>query len=275
MDENRRRQNEGPQYSGSASRYGSGSDQARGRGYDNVEQFRGSQGPMNPVPSAGRGVSGSASYGYYPDATATTFSTSLPPNSMQYQPDYAPDQRQQQHQQHHPQSSYGGYNSNMLYGVGQTAPQAGVYDASPQYQQQQRQPAAMQIMPDVATSYYPSDHSGTPNAAIHPVLQHPSVPDAATSYQPTLPAYASGMHMAPLDQSPITQLEPPENVAPGNATEAIPEAYAIYQNTIKRIFYNIQENKLAEAAVSLLQVSDWLLSNVSRLGMLEVPLQID
>ena len=58
----------------------------------------------------------------------------------------------------------------------------------------------------------------------------------------------------------------------GTAQQPEPEipgmevAYSSYQAALKEVFQNIINNQLATAAVSLLEISEWLLGHVSDLG---------
>lgn len=62
---------------------------------------------------------------------------------------------------------------------------------------------------------------------------------------------------------------PPEimdDQQPEYAPGSLEEAYDRYHTALKEIFHNIRSGLLTEASQSLLQVSDWLLSNVGDLG---------
>lgn len=48
------------------------------------------------------------------------------------------------------------------------------------------------------------------------------------------------------------------------------EAYASYQRTLKDVVRNIRCGALEAASGQLLQISDWLLSNVESLGMISI-----
>lgn len=51
------------------------------------------------------------------------------------------------------------------------------------------------------------------------------------------------------------------------ATSGLDEAYASYQTALKEIFQNVTNGILQAASESLLNVSDWLLSHVTELGL--------
>jgi hypothetical protein len=184
-----------------------------------IDRYRAAP-PMTTPPSAGRGIGGpSSGYSYYIETTST-FPTALPANTMHHQPEYGPDQRSQ---------SFSSYSLSMMYNFNQQGPQSAVYEAAQHFQQ--RQPAAMQLLPEVAGSYYAGEPSNPPAAPI-----------------------TNGM-----TQGPAEFME--EQVRAG-----MDEAYNSYLNALKEIFQNIRNGMLVEASSSLIEVSNWLLSHVTELG---------
>lgn len=155
----------------------------------------------------------------------------------------------------------------MMYGVSQQASQTAVYDQATQYP---RQPAAMQMLSDVASPYYAGDSA---NAPVAPVLQHQASTSSTTVYQQSpadrnqlLQGYAGGMGgMGNMAAAAPEALEEAE----GYEATSLDQAYTTYQNALKEIFQNIRNNMLVEASASLLEVSDWLLSHVGDLGEFE------
>jgi len=181
---------------------------------------------------------------------------------MQYQPSYAQDQRQQQ--------NFAAYNPDLMYNVTQQAPPTNVYDSNAQFQA--RQPAAMQMLSDVAAPYFPNDPTSTPGP---PALQHHQSSSSSTVYQqhqqspgdrgPLLQqSYAGNMAMGGMPQGAPEIMEEDEFQAQGPGMEA---AYTAYQTALKEIFQNIINCRLGEASQSLLEVSEWLLGHVGNLGM--------
>lgn len=248
---NRRRQNEAPvpQYSSSNPRYPA--EQAQGRAYGSTPSDRYRPSPVSTpqqTSAARAGIGGtSAAYGYYPEA-APSYTTPIPTNTMQYQAEYAQDQRQQ--------PGYTAYNPNLMYGVNQQAQQNTVYDTAQQFQT--RQAAPMQMLSEAAAPYYAGEPSSASGA---PVLQHQGSSTPSNAYQPALQGYSGNINIAAMD------------AAPGHTDDAeaggLDEAYTAYQDALKQIFYSIQDSRLIEASTSVLDVSDWLLSNVSRLGIIQ------
>jgi hypothetical protein len=256
MDDNsrRRRQNE-PPYSGPDPRF---SADTQGRGFSGSSSERYRPAPLTTSPSAARGAAGATAYpGYYQEQT-TSFPAPLPSNTMQYQSGYAQDQRQQQ--------GFAGYNPDLMYNVSQQGPQNTVYDSTPQFQA--RQPAAMQMLSDVAAPYFPNESASAPGP---PGLQHHA--SSGSSYQQHQPS--------PGDRAPLLQQSYPGAMGlgiPQPAAEIMEEedfqaqgpgmeaAYTAYQTALKEIFQNIINGRLTDASQSLLEVSEWLLGHVGDLG---------
>jgi hypothetical protein len=264
MDDNtrRRRQNE-PPYPGPDPRFNADQSQSRG-GFAGSSSERYRPSPITTSPTTGRGTGGGATAysGYYQEPTSA-FPGTLPPNTMQYQPSYAQDQRQQQ--------NFATYNPDLMYNVTQQAPTTNVYDSNAQFQT--RQPAAMQMLSDVAAPYFPNESTSTPGP---PALQHHQSSSSSTVYQqhqqspgdrgPILQqSYASNMAMGGMPQGAPEIMEEDEFQAQGPGMEA---AYTAYQTALKEIFQNIINCRLGEASQSLLEVSEWLLGHVGDLGML-------
>jgi len=255
MDDNsrKRRQNDPSQYSSSDPRYSQ--DHGLGRSYatSSTDRYRPAP-PMTTPPSAGRGIGGpSSGYGYFTE-TPSTFPTALPANTMHYQPEYGPDQRNQ---------SFTSYSPSMMYNVNQQGPQSAVYDAAQHFQQ--RQPAALQMLPEVAGPYYGGEPS---NAPVAPILQHQQSSSSSTTFQSPpdrnqlLQGYSGNMAgMSGMTQGPAEFIEDEEQTRAG-----MDEAYNSYLNALKGIFQNITNGMLVEASASLIEVSNWLLSRVTELG---------
>ncbi|KAK9775574.1 hypothetical protein AB5N19_04690 [Seiridium cardinale] len=268
MDENarRRRQNEQPINPASNPRYPVHDPDAQRRSYGASagasDRYR--PAPLSTPPSAARGMGGTAAYsGYYQEPPAA-FSTAMPQNTMPYQSEYGQDTRQT------PQG-FGAYNAPMMYNVPQTGAQNAVYDTSQQFPS--RQPAAMQtLMPaDVAAPYFPAEPT---NSAAAPALQGQAGSSGTSAVYQQSPAdqramlqsYPSGM----ASMSGISQTSAPDQPMEEQeytASAEMGEAYEQYQSALREIFTNIRNGVLVTASESLLNVSDWLLSKVSELGL--------
>jgi hypothetical protein len=257
MDDNsrRRRQNE-PPYSGSDPRFNA---DTQGRGFSSSSSERYRPAPLTTSPSAARGAGGATAYpGYYQDQ-ASSFPAPLPSNPMQYQPGYAQDQRQQQ--------SFTNYNPDLMYNVAQQGPQNTVYDSTPQFQA--RQPAAMQMLSDVAAPYFPNEPTSAPGP---PGLHHHASSGSSYQQHQASPAdrapllqqgYSGAMGIGGMPQPAPEIMEDEDFQAQGPGMEA---AYTAYQTALKEIFQNIINGRLTDASSSLLEVSEWLLGHVGDLG---------
>jgi hypothetical protein len=176
---------------------------------------------------------------------------------MQYQAGYPSDQRQ---------PSFNSYTSDTMYNVTPQAQQSSVYDSASQFQT--RQPAAMQMLPDVAAPYFSSETVNSGPAG----LQHHASTTPSTVYQQPSPnnrnnllpqGYPTNIAMSGISQSGTDLIPEEEFQAPGSGMEA---AYTSYQTALKEVFQNILNGRLSEASQSLLNVSEWLLGHVQDLG---------
>lgn len=264
MDDNgrRRRQND-PPYPGQDPRFGA--EQGQGRGFSSSSSERYRPAPITTSPSTARGAGGATAYaGYYQEPPAASFPAALPQNTLQYQPGYTQDQRQQQ--------SFATYNPEIMYNVAQQPPQNNVYDSTSQYQA--RQPAAMQMLSDVAAPYFPNEPtsvSGPPGLQHHAssgssnvYQQHQQSPADRSSSLLQQSNYPGTMAMSAISQSAPEIMEEDDYQAQGPGMEA---AYTAYQTALKEVFQNIINGRLAEASHSLLEVSEWLLGHVGDLGL--------
>ncbi|EMR84784.1 hypothetical protein BcDW1_6551 [Botrytis cinerea BcDW1] len=261
MDDNnrRRRQNE-PPYPPQDPRYTP--DQSQGRGIPNSISDRYRPGGTGS-PSMNRGVGQASAYSYGGYEPTSNFSTGIPPNPMQYPSNYPSDQRQQQ--------GFSDYNPGLMYpnNVTQQTPQNNIYDGS---QFQGRQPASMQMIPDVAAPFIQNDPTSTPATQNYassnsstPYQQHQQSPgDRTTLIQQS---YSGSVGLGAMAQAPGTA----DSMDAGNLQPQNPhvmeEAYSTYQTALKQIFKNIIDLRLAEAGSSLLEVSEWLLGHVTELGL--------
>ncbi|KAG4034057.1 hypothetical protein MFRU_003g00340 [Monilinia fructicola] len=257
----RRRQNE-PPYPAQDPRYAQ--DQSQGRGIPMSMSDRYRSAATAASPSMNRGVGPTPPYnaGYYNDPNSTpSFPTGIPSNPLQYPPTYPSDQRQQQ--------SFSDYNTGIMYpNVTQQNPQNNGYDS----QQFPRQPAAMQMLPDVAAPYLPNDPSNTPgtqqyassNSSTPYQHQQQSPGDRATLISQ---AYPTNVGLGGMTQAPATADNMDTGNLQGQGAGGMEEAYSIYQTALKQIFKNIIDLRLAEASSSLLEVSEWLLGHVAELGL--------
>ncbi|KAA8572873.1 hypothetical protein EYC84_003439 [Monilinia fructicola] len=235
----RRRQNE-PPYPAQDPRYAQ--DQSQGRGIPMSMSDRYRSAATAASPSMNRGVGPTPPYnaGYYNDPNSTpSFPTGIPSNPLQYPPTYPSDQRQQQ--------SFSDYNTGIMYpNVTQQNPQNNGYDS----QQFPRQPAAMQMLPDVAAPYLPNDPSNTPGTQQIRLVEL----IYALSTSTTKPRRSRYLNFPSI---------PYKRAGSGRNGRSLLNL----QTALKQIFKNIIDLRLAEASSSLLEVSEWLLGHVAELGL--------
>jgi hypothetical protein len=222
-----------------------------------VDRYRTSA-PIGTSASVGRGMTSSAApYGYYPETTPS-YSSSMSGAGLQYQTEFGSDQRHQQ--------GFTAYNPHMLYNVNQPTSQGTVYDPGPQYQQ--RQPAGLQLLTEVAAPYYGSEASNTGGASLMP--QHPSSSSLATYQQSQVErsSLLTGYAGSVPGMGGMVQGHPDVMDEEDYTSNTLNEDFNSYQNALKQIFLNVRNSQLAEAAESLLQTSEWFLSHVGELGKL-------
>ncbi|KAH8821689.1 hypothetical protein F5884DRAFT_98538 [Xylogone sp. PMI_703] len=253
----RRRQNEAPAYSTPDQRFNT--DQSRGFPAATPERYRPAP-IMTSVPSSRTNVA--AYTGYYQEP-ASQYPATMSSSALQYQQGYSPDQRQPQ--------NYSPYTPDLMYNVTQTPTQSTPYDASSQFQT--RQPAAMQMLSDVAAPYFPNDpgtaqtaiQQQTPSTSSNVYQQHQQSPAERASLLHQS-SYQSSVGMGAMSQTSPDLLEEQE-YQPQTTASGMEAAYAGYQTALKGVFHGIVNGRLSEASVSLLEVSEWLLGHVGDLGL--------
>jgi hypothetical protein len=260
MDDSTRRgrQNDRPVHA-STTRYSvqDPSQQRRGLASSTPDRYRPTS--LNTPTSAPRGMGGPGSYSGYYQESAAAFSGAITQNTMPYQSGYGQDARQTQ--------SFGAYNPTMaMYDVPQTASQSGVYDTAQQFSS--RQPTAMQMMStDVAAPYFSSEPGSTSaTSALPPQAQASSGAATAVYQQSQLQGYSSSMSgvggIAGPSASADVSMEEQEYSAGGG----LEEKWMEYQSALRAVFQNVRAGVLESASQSLLDVSNWLLTQVTDLG---------
>ncbi|KAK6444124.1 hypothetical protein FP744_10000372 [Trichoderma asperellum] len=181
----------------------------------------------------------------------------MPTTTLAYGSEYGADSRPQT-------QSFGGYSTGMMmYNVPQPSTQTPVYDAQ---QFGQRQQAAMQMMaPDVTSAYFnPEAGSAAAN------MQHPSQGSSASAgvYQQSQPInYASSMPSANAMQHTSGTADPTMGEGQDYAASGLQEKWLNYQRQLGSVFQDISSISLERAAETLLNVSSWLLTQVTELGL--------
>jgi hypothetical protein len=113
-------------------------------------------------------------------------------------------------------------------------------------------------------------HASMQQPPIQILYEHPSLQyhaSSGSSYQQHVPLlqqnYPDEMGLGGMPQPPpeIMEEEDFQQQVPG-----MEAAYIAYQTALKEIFQNIINGRLADASLSLLKVSEWLLGHVVDLG---------
>ncbi|KZL69942.1 hypothetical protein CT0861_07761 [Colletotrichum tofieldiae] len=257
----RRRQNEAPMHPTSNPRYNVQDplQQRRTMATGSTERYN-RPAPLNTSPSQPRGSMGSTgSYSTYnyQEPVAGSFNAPMAANTMHYPSGYGQDGR--------PAQNFGGYNAAMTMGYDNLAGATGsVYDNQAQFQ---RQPAAAPILPtDVSTSYFSNDPSSSTGTSNIPHAQPASA--TATAYQqPQMANYQTNISnvggMPQQTSSADVSMEEQDYAATGG----LEEKWMEYQSALRGVFQNVRNGVLESASQSLLDVSNWLLTQVVDLGL--------
>ncbi|CAI7647954.1 unnamed protein product [Penicillium viridicatum] len=267
----------------SMSRSGNAARRAPGRATDSFDpaiQPRGDQTGMSQPPEQ---VPMSYDYGY----TGSSFhGGSLQSNDLQnYQPqDYVRAQRPQQapaiqHQRRRAQpqdpAAFSPYDSTMLYGFGQQGPTQGQFEVVPQYPT--RQSAAIDVLSNqfaVPQYFAPEESAGSGVAGLSPYLNaqlqpyNQPGPMARPNTTQTFPAPISdftAIGSGSMDRLGQPQTEPQQQQSNQPSLE---EAIGRYQRILRRSFDQTRAGRLVEAGGSLIEISEWLVTNARDLGLL-------
>lgn len=188
-----------------------------------------------------------------------------PASSFQYQSQYA--QETQRQQPYPPQ-----YTSQLIYGVPQQqAPHQSQYGPVPQYQPRHSVTAEV-LSNDFGVSQYYNPGAGGRNSTPTAVIpQYPTAP-----YQQQLPYSATADPERSTLVSPYPGTEPeaaqPQTSASAEPEQRQPDRYDVLYDQYRRVLRETNENasrgRLVQAGESLLEISDWLLSNAEGLGLL-------
>lgn len=193
-------------------------------------------------------------------------------------------QHEHQHPQHQPHSSLVPYESAMLYGFG---PQQGptpsggtAFEVVPQYST--RQSASLEAFSnqfavppyfnpgETATTGIPGlspylnahhlsyNHLGSMQRANH--TTHP-FPTTMTNFTSIGTCSTNRIDAQPMNQSTES---PPQ---PDHYPSSLEEAYSQYQRALRITFDHTRAGRLLDASRSLLEISEWLVTNARDLGM--------
>jgi hypothetical protein len=167
------------------------------------------------------------------------------------------------------------YESAMLYGFGQQGSAHGPFDVVPQYST--RQSAAIEALSNqmAIPQYFPEEPTGTGVPGLSPYL------NTLPYNQPGPMARASNAHPFPTTMADFTsigtgssgqaveqqqqqQIDPSQQ--PGTDPSSLDQAYAQYQRALRSTFDQTRAGRLVEASESLMEISEWLVTNARDLG---------
>ncbi|KAJ5972793.1 uncharacterized protein N7479_002711 [Penicillium vulpinum] len=266
----------------SMSRSGNAARRATGRATDHFDpaiQPRGDQTGMSQPPEE---APMSYDYGY----TGSSFhGGSLQSNDLQnYQSqEYARAQRTQQASSiQHPRrrapaqdpSAFAPYDSNILYGFGHQGPTQGHFEVVPQYQT--RPSAAIDALSNQFVPQYfpPEESAGSGVVGLSPYLNaqlqpyNQPGPMARPNTTQSFPAPISDF--TAIGSGSMNRLDQPQTESQQQQSDqpSLEEALGRYQRILRRIFDQTRAGILVEAGGSLLEISEWLVTNARDLGLL-------
>lgn len=264
----------------SMSRSGNAARRAPGRatdGFDPAIQPRGDQTGMSQPPEQ---VPMSYDYGY----TGSSFhGGSLQSSDLQnYQPqEYVRAQRPQasaiQHQRRRAQpqdpAAFPPYDPTMLYGFTQQGPTQGHFEVVPQYQT--RQSAAIDVLSNqfaVPQYFAPEESAGSGVAGLSPYLNaqlqpyNQPGPMARPNTAQSFPAPISDF--TAIGSGSMNRLDQPQTESQQQQSDqpSLEEAIGRYQRILRRTFDQMRAGRLVEAGGSLIEISEWLVTNARDLG---------
>lgn len=263
-DSDQRKQNAIREYTGIPPLGPAGDTRTRQSGRPGQE--RSGQVPMlsghrsSPTMPAGN----TSGYVYYEEGPQTA-SLPLPQGTLQYQTEFSQDHQRQQ--------TFSQYGSGLMYGIPQQLPHSQSYDPVQPYQQRRRSTAIEVLSTQFAgvPSFYAAGEPTTAPAATVPSQQAPA---QFTSHQ-TFPQQSSGTRstLGPVYAPTMSEVQQIGATQPMTASSDFSQGtpnydadYGQYQTALKRTFENVRNGQLAEAAQTLLEISEWLLTHADALG---------
>jgi hypothetical protein len=185
--------------------------------------------------------------------------------------------REQQRQQSI-QQPFAAYESEMVYNLGQQGPTQNPYEVVPQYPA--RQSAAIDALSSqfAVPQYFPTNEpiatgvpaEGSPylNPHLSPSAYNQPGPIGRSSAMQPFPATMAeftpvGTTARRLEQQETSQQQ--QHVIPDSTN--LNEEYGRFQRVLRSTFDHIRAGRLVEAGRSLLEISEWLVTNARELGM--------
>ncbi|KAJ5203960.1 uncharacterized protein N7498_004839 [Penicillium cinerascens] len=164
------------------------------------------------------------------------------------------------------------YESAMLYGFGQQGPAPAHFEAVPQYPT--RQSAAIEALSSTfaVPQYFAPEDAPAGVQGLSPYLN----PNLPYNQPGPMPRSSSAQPFPAMsDFSPIGQsgrLDPPlgQDDAPRQEhdSQSVDEAFSQYQQALRGTFDHTRAGRLVDASRSLLEISEWLVTNARDLGIL-------
>ncbi|KAF3403698.1 hypothetical protein F1880_009602, partial [Penicillium rolfsii] len=263
----------------------------RGRATDRFDQAMSTRGDLTGISRAPDRATMSYDYGY----TGSSFpGGSLQPHDVQaFGTDYtrprhapphpslgqsSPESVQQQSRRRAPAETTPlvPYESAMLYGFSQPGSAHGPFDVVPQYST--RQSAAIEVLQNqmAMPQYFAEEPTGSGVPGLSPYLntlaynQPGSMarPNHAYPFSTTMADFTPMVTGSSAQPIPLEQ----QQVDPAQQSEADPssleQAYAQYQRALRSTFDQTRAGRLVDASGSLLEISEWLVTNARDLGIL-------
>ncbi|KAA8643248.1 hypothetical protein EYZ11_008496 [Aspergillus tanneri] len=177
---------------------------------------------------------------------------------------YPPTLRDQQRQQ---VQSFASYEPEMVYNLGQQGPTQSLYEVVPQYAA--RQSAAMDTLssqfavPAVPQYYNEPTGAGVPAGPIGRSNTAQPFPTTMADMTPVGTAGRLEPSPPPQQQQPQPQPPPPSQ---GVSEINLNEAYGQFHRALRGTFDHTRAGRLVEASRSLLEISEWLVTNARELG---------
>ncbi|KAJ6151055.1 hypothetical protein N7470_007649 [Penicillium chermesinum] len=199
----------------------------------------------------------------YPDFVRRT------PSHLEHQPAHPQTLLRRRSQQRH--EPFVPYDSGMLYSFSHPSPAQGPFDVVPQYSSRPSAANDGLSNPFSVSQYFtPEDSAAT---GVPALLNYPnpqiSYHHLNLARQSTSQPFAATMSEYPVGTL-TSRLEPTQPEPPHHAPEHAPleEAYAQYQQALRSTFDHTRAGRLVEASRSLLEISEWLVTNARDLGLL-------
>ncbi|KAJ5109815.1 hypothetical protein N7532_002460 [Penicillium argentinense] len=257
----------------------SGNAAARGRTTDPFESAMHPRGDPTGLSQPPERAQMSYDYGY----TGSSFAGgSLQGNEVQsYPPEFARPRQtpstSQQRRRAPEMPPFVPYEPAMLYGFGQQGPAQGPFEVVPQYPT--RQSAAIEALSNqfpVPQYFTPEEPSGTGVPGLSPYLnaQLPyNQPGPMARPSTTQPFPATMTDFTPIGPAAAGRLDPPQQQTdspqqPVADPSNLDEAYTQYRRALHSTFDHARAGRLVEASRSLLEISEWLVTNARDLGIL-------